>query len=275
MTGMSQATARVGNATIQISQFTLPPPITSMSYCTKRMLLVLDDDDASDYVRGIKQKPSEEAPKQTEGESDTDFQERQTQWKADTKEYNRQNKKARSKIGLLVEDGPFKHIEDLDDHLESWNTLKKVYRIRDVTLPILYLGQMSDCRLETCKNMTEYTSRMKDMLQQINSSSGDSVQLGEWAAVGFLLKNLTGTYSQWSTVKYDALRNNEKPPTLEDLIRELITEEHRIQASSVTSDANFAKKDDKKSGMQRKPAGNHPMTLRSVGSNIQSSSQTG
>jgi hypothetical protein len=78
-----------------------------------------------------------------------------------------------------VEDGPFKHIEDLDDHLDSWNKLKNIYSIRDVTLPNLYLGQMSDCRLENCKNMTEYTSKIKDLLHQINNSRGDGIALGE------------------------------------------------------------------------------------------------
>jgi hypothetical protein len=140
------------------------------------LLLILDDEDASDYVRGAKQKPSEE-PTQIKNETSTAFKARQDQWKEEIKEYNRQNKKARSKIGLSVEDGPFKHIEDLDDHLDSWNKLKNIYSIRDAALPVPYLGQMSDCRLENCKNMTEYTSKIN--LHQINNSGGDGIALGE------------------------------------------------------------------------------------------------
>jgi hypothetical protein len=76
---------------------------------------------------------------------------------------------------LLVEDGPFKHIEDLDKHLDSWNTL---YSIRDATLPVLYLGRMSDCRFENCKNMTEYISKIKDLPRQINTSGGAGGGMG-------------------------------------------------------------------------------------------------
>ena len=218
---------------------------------SRRMLLVLDDEDASDYVRESKEKPSKETPKQDIDEDSTAFETRYKQWQEDTKDYNRQNKKARTKIGLLVEPGPFKHIDTLDDHLKSWNKLKEVYSIQDFTLPILYLGQMSDCRLENCKNMTEYTTKIKDLWEQINDSDEDT-QLGEWVALSFVLKNLTDAYSQWITVKYEALRKKETHPTLENLIVELIAEEHRIQTSNI-SDANFTRKGNEGRKRQNKP----------------------
>jgi hypothetical protein len=57
------------------------------------------------------------------------------------------------------------------------------------------------------------------------------------------LKNLSDTYTQWATVKYDILRNKATAPALEDLVREIIAEEFRIQTSA--SDANFTKNKDK------------------------------
>ena len=93
---------------------------------------------------------------------------------------------------------------------------------------------MSDRRLENCKNMIEYTTKITDLWEQINNSDEDT-RLGEWLAFSFVLKNLTDTYSQWITVKYEALRKKDM------LIVELIAEEHRIQTSSI-SDANFTRK---------------------------------
>jgi hypothetical protein len=80
---------------------------------------------------------------------------------------------------------------------------------------------MSDCRFENCKDITEYTSKIKDLPRQVNTSGGAGGELGEWAAVGFLLKNLTDTYSQRAAVIYSGLRTKATPPTLEDLVREL------------------------------------------------------
>jgi ElaB/YqjD/DUF883 family membrane-anchored ribosome-binding protein len=89
------------------------------------MLFILDDEDASDYVRGAKQKPSEE-PTQIKNETSTAFKARQDQWKEEIKEYNRQNKKARRKIGPLVEDGPFKSISKTSTNALTRGTSSRI-----------------------------------------------------------------------------------------------------------------------------------------------------
>ena len=84
--------------------------------------------------------------------------------------------------------------------------------------------------------MTQYTSTIRTKWQEINGMPG--TELGEWVAVGFLLKNLTDSYDQWRTVKYNTMRTS----TLhfDDLAGELEAEEYRINATS-SSAANYVK----------------------------------
>ncbi len=84
--------------------------------------------------------------------------------------------------------------------------------------------------------MAQYTSTIRTKWQEINGIP--NTKLGEWVAVGFLFKNLTDSYDQWRTVKYNTIRIS----TLhfDDLAGELEAEEYRINTTS-SSAVNYVK----------------------------------
>ncbi len=53
------------------------------------------------------------------------------------------------------------YVEDLEDHLNVWQTLKRIYAVKDITFPTLYLDHLISCRLEICKDINEYISKIK------------------------------------------------------------------------------------------------------------------
>src|SRR6266511_1426012 len=74
----------------------------------------------------------------------------------------------------------------------------------------------------------------------INRVVEKSVPISEWVIIDVLLRNLTDSYDQWVAVKFDGLRNDDKSPTFNNLIEELVAEEYRLGTAG--GNANIARK---------------------------------
>ncbi len=72
--------------------------------------------------------------------------------------------------------------------------LKKIYAVKDTTLLILYLDHLISCRLKICKDINEYTSKIKQYYQIINRVVEKNVPMPEWVVINILLRNLTNSY---------------------------------------------------------------------------------
>ena len=57
--------------------------------------------------------------------------------------------------------------------------LKRIYVVKDITLLTLYLDHLISCRLEICKDINEYTSKIKQYYQMINRVVEKSVPISE------------------------------------------------------------------------------------------------
>ncbi len=62
----------------------------------------------------------------------------------------------------------------------------------------------------------------------------------EWIIIGVLLRNLIDSYDQWVAVKFNGFKNDDKPPTFNNFIKELVAEEYRLKTAG--GNANIARK---------------------------------
>lgn len=120
------------------------------------------------------------------------FTEEQPSTAARLREWQRKDDKARTTIGLLVEDSQLVHIRGKRTALETWNSLKAVHEKHTLTNRISIYKRIALTRMNESDNMEEHLNCLTALFQKLEDL-GD-IATEEWK-IGIVFASLPQSYS--------------------------------------------------------------------------------
>lgn len=101
-------------------------------------------------------------------------------------------KKAKSKLILLIKPHNFVHITTCANAQQIWNKLKGAFEDSGLYRKVNLIRQMTNTRLDKCKNMEDYVNTIMSAAHKLNGVTGATVA-DEWIGI-FLLAGLPESY---------------------------------------------------------------------------------
>lgn len=108
------------------------------------------------------------------------------------REWRKRDNKARSTIGLTVEDSQLVHIRGKSTALETWNALKNVHEKDTITNRVSICNKIALLRMKENDSIEDHLNQMIGLFQQLSDLGDDA---GEEWKIGMVFASLPHSYS--------------------------------------------------------------------------------
>lgn len=131
------------------------------------------------------------------------------------------NRKATAYIQLMCEEGPLMHIKDKNTALETWETLKELYKPSGFTTEYLILKDFFNTTLEEYDTMEEYLNKVKQLTEDLKTNN---INLPKQVIIAWVLNSLDENYEGFIQNITQSLRKDPNSYSVDTLFANLLDE---------------------------------------------------
>lgn len=108
-----------------------------------------------------------------------------------TDEWKAKDRKARSNIGLSLEDSQFKFVKTADSARGMWNALKEQHEKASMSTIVHYLNILCSAKMQDSDNMQVHLDRMEDLFDKLDAAGQN---LEESLQIAMIFRSVPSSY---------------------------------------------------------------------------------